>query len=923
MNVLLNIAIKNHKTVVKRLTELIRIINIFLLLGIIHSTAWSQFYPAKVYSIRDGMPTNAIFDITQANDGIMWFMTSKGVVNYNSLKWHLFSDSLQLPNSPYSYIRALEDGSVWTAGQNSNDFVIKYYKNENWQSVKLEGIEKIEGKFTFDVRLNNSGYSIIIGGRNTIYLHETSSSTLQKYQLSDNPYYRINSIKFHNKIAYISTSEGLYTLNNSISSHPINQHLEINDEVLQIHWDKKDLYLLGINWLALYQDDEFKYLSNDTGVNSSSRFNKHNLTVDRFGRIFYSSMSSAQFLDRSTGYGKILYINGRVFNAQSNRIYVDTENNVWVGDHRGLFKFNVLRFQNYNENIGLANDEVTAITYHDQQLILANQNQLNFLENGNIVKKLNIGFKAGIRILDLATNGSNQLFIAANSAGLKLYDGQEVINLDWKTKNEDHVVTSVEFINDKLYYSTNVALYSYEEGVIKKEVKVPYIRNISQLNKDTIAALSTSEGLFLYNPSTKNIQQFTSSSRIYNNVYNVCKWNDQYFIGTSGGLAVIKNKQIVPFFTSEKLNRVAIYSLFVSKNNNLWLGTNEGIFIWDGMDITNYNKAHGLVGDEINRNAFLQINKEEVWIGTEMGASVYNFDEDLSTELIPNLQLKKAETLEGSVLTESQNILKHDNNTIEFQFLGVSYFDENQINYRYKLNGFDEDWLYIDNPNSNSVRYTNLPPGDFEFLVESSLDNNNWSVPKSLSFTIEKPFYYTYWFVAISIIGVLILLYSIYRIRFYFILKNQQKLKKEVKLRTQEIQRMNDEIQAQNEELISQSEEIATNNERLEEIVQDRTRKLREQNDRLSKYAFMNSHELRGPICRMIGLLNLLKLSQQTEYEKILSLIQETGKELDIITRHINKLLDNVDLSDLQEANSIEVINANNREQDQIDDNIN
>jgi len=923
VNVLLNIAIKNHKTVVKRLTVLIRIINIFLLLGIIHSTAWSQFYPAKVYSIRDGMPTNAIFDITQANDGIMWFMTSKGVVNYNSLKWHLFSDSLQLPNSPYSYIRALEDGSVWTAGQNSNDFVIKYYKNENWQSVKLEGIEKIEGKFTFDVRLNNSGYSIIIGGRNTIYLHETSNSTLQKYQLSDNHYYRINSIKFHNKIAYISTSEGLYTLNNSISSHPVNQHLQINDEVLQIHWDKKDLYLLGINWLALYQDDEFKYLSNDTGVNSSSRFNKHNLTVDRFGRIFYSSMSSAQFLDRSTGYGKILYINGRVFNAQSNRIYVDTENNVWVGDHRGLFKFNVLRFQNYNENIGLANDEVTAITYHDQQLILANQNQLNFLENGNIVKKLNIGFKAGIRILDLATNGSNQLFIAANSAGLKLYDGQEVINLDWKTKNEDHVVTSVEFINDKLYYSTNVALYSYEEGVIKKEVKVPYIRNISQLNKDTIAALSTSEGLFLYNPSTKNIQQFTSSSRIYNNVYNVCKWNDQYFIGTSGGLAVIKNKQIVPFFTSEKLNRVAIYSLFVSKNNNLWLGTNEGIFIWDGMDITNYNKAHGLVGDEINRNAFLQINKEEVWIGTEMGASVYNFDEDLSTELIPNLQLKKAETLEGSVLTESQNILKHDNNTIEFQFLGVSYFDENQINYRYKLNGFDEDWLYIDNPNSNSVRYTNLPPGDFEFLVESSLDNNNWSVPKSLSFTIEKPFYYTYWFVAISIIGVLILLYSIYRIRFYFILKNQQKLKKEVKLRTQEIQRMNDEIQAQNEELISQSEEIATNNERLEEIVQDRTRKLREQNDRLSKYAFMNSHELRGPICRMIGLLNLLKLSQQTEYEKILSLIQETGKELDIITRHINKLLDNVDLSDLQEANSIEVINANSREQDQIDDNIN
>jgi signal transduction histidine kinase len=131
-----------------------------------------------------------------------------------------------------------------------------------------------------------------------------------------------------------------------------------------------------------------------------------------------------------------------------------------------------------------------------------------------------------------------------------------------------------------------------------------------------------------------------------------------------------------------------------------------------------------------------------------------------------------------------------------------------------------------------------------------------------------------------------------------------------VGVRTKEIQRMNNEIQAQNEELISQSEEIATNNEKLEEIVQDRTQKLKEQNERLSKYAFMNSHELRGPICRMIGLLNLLKITKSEEQKKILDLIQETGLELDVITKQINQILDTVDLSGLYESNSIEIINA-------------
>tara|TARA_R110002012_G_scaffold109617_2_gene253678 strand:- start:28518 stop:31115 length:2598 start_codon:yes stop_codon:yes gene_type:complete len=855
------------------------------------------------------MPTNAIYDITQSPDGTLWFMTSKGVAEYNSLDWKLYPDSLQLPNSPYSFIRALDDGSIWVAGQNSEGFTINYLKNEKWHSIKTEAIDKVKSKFTFDVKMKQKGYQLVIGNQNYLQILNTSEDKLERVLLPTTKSAEIYSVSFREDKIYIPSSEGLFVFDETIKSHEVTKLLGSKKEILQITWHNNHLYLLGKNWLGHYKNDQLVYLSKNTGVNNISQFNKHNLTIDQFGRIFFSSMSSARFLDPATGKSEILFVNGRIFNAKSNKIFVDDENNIWVGDHRGLFKFNVLRFQNYNENIGLADDEVTAISEYQDQLVLANKAYLNFLEQGDIKKKIPVNYEVGIRILDIAYDGQNVLYMATNSAGLQVYNGTKVANIKLP-KLQENRITTVEFIDDKLFFASMDALFSYEGGQITKEVSVSGIRNIKDLSADSIAAVSTNNGLYLYHPKTKELKHITSKSLNYRNVYDICSWNGQYFVGTNGGLAIIKNNEIIPYFTTEKLNRVAIYSVFVSTNNKLWIGTNEGVFIWDEEKLVNYNRSHGLIGDEINRNAFLQINKKKVWIGTELGASVYDYSKDISMEIIPNLKITKASTLNGQSLKEDSNILNYDDNTIEFQFIGVSFFDENQVKYRYKLVGFDNKYLYINNPNSNSIRYTNLPPNDYEFLVEASIDSNHWSNPKSISFTIEKPFYSTYWFLISLALLIIIILYSVYRIRFNIILRNQKKLKKEVSQRTQEIQRMNDEIQAQNEELMSQSEEIATNNERLEEVVQDRTQKLQEQNERLSRYAFMNSHELRGPICRMIGLLNVLKITKPKEQQKILDLIQATGFELDAITRKINQTLDSGDLSEAYESYSIENINA-------------
>ncbi len=857
------------------------------------------------------MPTNAIYDIAQSKKGIMWFLTAKGVVNYNSLNWQLFPDSLELPNTAFSFIKSLEDGSIWVAGQNSKSFVIKYYANKHWQEINIANLPEIEGKFTFDVKIEDQGgYSILICHFNMAFIYDTQSNVLTKTVVSDQNNFSINASSFKNNHAYLSTSEGLWVLDSSLNEHPINELLSRNKEILQLHWNNDNLYLLGLGWLGHYKNGVFNYLSTNTGVDNRSRFNKHNLTIDQFDRIFYSSFSSAKYFDKQSASGKTLYVNGRIFNALSNKIYVDIENNVWVGDHRGLFKFNVLRFKNYNENTELAEDEVTAILQIKDDIILANAKHLNFLTEGSITKKISLGQIDGTRVLDMAIDHLDQIYIASNTMGLLKYDGKIIENINWNKLPDETGITSVEYFNGIIYFTSNHAIYMLNQGEILTSIQISGVRNLQLLNSDTLVALTNSRGFLFYDPLMGDTTRFVSSNSTYNSVYSIVKWRGTYYIATAGGLATIRNGEIVPFYIDEKMNRVAIYSLLVTRDDELWMGTNEGVFIWDGNTLINYNKSYGLVGDEVNRNAFIQDNSGKIWIGTEMGASVYNVDEDLSLKIRPKLHLENVLTQNETVINSTEQELAYDDNTIEFDFLAISFFDEEQITYRYKLDGFDDDWIYINNPNSNSVRYTNLPSGDYKFSVEAGISNNQWSEPESIIFTITKPFYTASWFILLIIILILLVLYTIYRIRFYVILKNQKKLQREVLLRTREIQLMNEEIQAQNEELKTQSEEIVTTNEKLEATVQERTRQLREQNEKLSEYAFINSHELRAPICRIIGLLNLLKFIPKDEHQNILKLIQQTGVELDQISRDINSMLDNVDLTELEELNSIEVINA-------------
>lgn len=101
------------------------------------------------------------------------------------------------------------------------------------------------------------------------------------------------------------------------------------------------------------------------------------------------------------------------------------------------------------------------------------------------------------------------------------------------------------------------------------------------------------------------------------------------------------------------------------------------------------------------------------------------------------------------------------------------------------------------------------------------------------------------------------------------------------------------ELRKANEKLVQINEEVSAMNENLEDLVKQRTERMNHQLQQLNHFAYMNSHELRGPVARLLGLLDLFRIenSEQARVELVEKLFI-SGSELDKIIKRMNKLLE-------------------------------
>ncbi len=415
------------------------------------------------------------------------------------------------------------------------------------------------------------------------------------------------------------------------------------------------------------------------------------------------------------------------------------------------------------------------------------------------------------------------------------------------------------------------------------------------------------------------------------------------WIGTPNGLCYFdkgkKNFIRYPLYINKKNNvqSNSILDIFEDSKNNLWIGTDRAIFKISAIDSTcqlikPQNEEPYLITnimEDRNHDIWMtSFNKLFRITTTNNDFSVYNFYNGSITPsffgysslsangqfylgsldriitfdpativndtLKPHIYITKFEINNLPVRYDSEGILnKHINftqsiqldykhSTFSFWFSALEYSYPEKIQYAYKLENFDDDWITSNNLNTRAT-YTKIPPGKYIFRVKATNRDGKWSESdQRITIEITPPFWNTTAFKILSFIFILFIIYSFYLIRSKQLRLQKEKLEKKVKQRTTELNEANTSLGKQNvllnqmsHQILKQNQELERHYNELEILVDERTEELKaaknkaEESDRL-KSAFLTnmSHEIRTPMNAIVGFSTLLNEKNLTETEK-------------------------------------------------------
>ena len=251
--------------------------------------------------------------------------------------------------------------------------------------------------------------------------------------------------------------------------------------------------------------------------------------------------------------------------------------------------------------------------------------------------------------------------------------------------------------------------------------------------------------------------------------------------------------------------------------------------------------------------------------------------------------------------------LNYNQSAITFDFASMDFLSADKKNYAFILDDFDKGWNFVGH--KNSAVYTNLPAGSYLLKVKSQNDQGEWSKQTlTLRIIIKPPFWFTWWFELLAFIVLFILIYSLYRNRVNYILKQKIKLKREVNERTLQILRQADELKSLNKGLRVQSQELQAINEELQaqseqlQIQKELEFAARQEADKAnhakSNFLATMSHEIRTPMNGVIGMASLLSETElNVEQKEYTDTIISCGHSL------VNVINDILDFSKMESGN--------------------
>lgn len=282
--------------------------------------------------------------------------------------------------------------------------------------------------------------------------------------------------------------------------------------------------------------------------------------------------------------------------------------------------------------------------------------------------------------------------------------------------------------------------------------------------------MATNQGVYLRPAGGDTLRHFTadpqrSQSLGSNNTTSVFEDSrGRIWVTTANGLSLY-NRQTGAFnrITAENgFPSNIIYRILEDKNGYFWISTANGMvrFHPDTYVMRIYTYKDGLPETQFNYCSSYQALDGTLYMGTINGMIAFSPDEIKDDPYAPPVYITGTP---GSLFVTDTTWLKlpYQASTFTLSYVALSYTAPDAIQYAYRLEDSDDDWVYM--KGNREVAFANLAPGKYVFKVKSTNSSGVWQGnERRLHIWITPPFWATGWAIGLYVAVLFSLIFLFY-----------------------------------------------------------------------------------------------------------------------------------------------------------------